>query len=88
MIAFSGDLDLDAVTRIDPVELLPVQEQAVTLDLSDVMFTDSSGINLLIKLRLRAEEVGATTRLIGANAHVTSTLRHCGLLEFLGVREP
>jgi len=85
MISFSGDLDLEVATATDPATLLAPGIPGVVVDLSEVGFLDSSGINLLIKLRLRVEEVGAAMTVVGADA-VRSTLRFCGLLEFLGVR--
>jgi anti-sigma B factor antagonist len=74
-LAVEGELDLSSIPllaqHIDG-QVTPEQE-ALTLDLSEVTFMDSSGLRLLIELNERAEREGWSLSLI-APAHESANL--------------
>lgn len=81
--SLTGDLDLDGLegVRSSLDSALRSGAEVLVLDLERLGFCDSSGLNLLLSLRLEAQEVGAALRL-GAP---TRQLRR--LLELTGTNE-
>ena len=67
---------LDLVLRADA---LP--GDAVTLDLSDVDFIDSSGISMLLKIRSYLDDMGCRFVLVNPSAPVVRVLALAGLRE-------
>ncbi len=65
VVHLSGELDLYTVSRLEPVltSLAAAGEDDLVLDLSDVTFCDSSGINLFLRLRRRCASAGTRLRL-------------------------
>jgi anti-sigma B factor antagonist len=82
VVSVAGELDLDgemalrsalsSALRADPLPRLLV------LDLSDLTFCDSSGLNLLLRARLEAEDRSITLRLVCHGATVLRLLRTTG----------
>ncbi|RCH61742.1 anti-sigma factor antagonist [Streptomyces sp. SDr-06] len=59
VVAVSGELDLDTCPYvIEATGALSLHGQTLIMDLSAVTFMDSVGLNLLLRLRQRAEEEG------------------------------
>jgi anti-anti-sigma factor len=71
---------LDLVMRADA---LP--GDAVTLDLSDVDFIDSSGISMLLKIRSYLDDMGCRFVLVNPSAQVVRVLTIVGLNEMFAV---
>ncbi|MFD6888035.1 STAS domain-containing protein [Streptomyces sp. NPDC059957] len=66
VVTLTGPLDMDTCARItDATDALALQGCTLTLDLSDVSFMDSSGLNMLLTLRNRAHAEGAVLELHG-----------------------
>jgi anti-anti-sigma factor len=68
VLRLAGELDLDGVTVLEEVP----QEgtTAVVLDLSRLDFCDSSGLNVLLRMRLAAENRGIRVHLAAASQQV------------------
>ncbi|MFE5488949.1 STAS domain-containing protein [Streptomyces virginiae] len=59
ILTVSGELDMDAAPHLtEAADVLDLPGQAVALDLSDVTFIDSSGLNALLALRHRVNVAG------------------------------
>ncbi|MDJ0382762.1 STAS domain-containing protein [Streptomyces sp. G-G2] len=78
--AFEGDLDLDGLGRVQPVldEALRSGAPRLVVDLARLGFCDSSGLNLLLSLRLDAERQGVSLRLAAPNEQLSRLLRLTG----------
>lgn len=72
VVALSGELDIDGIGRVS--EALHVAEQSdareVVLDLSDLQFMDSSGIQLVVEADARSRADGNRLRLRRGPEHV------------------
>ena len=83
---WSGDVDLvsaaDLVAEVDRLALAPGQR--VVLDLSGVGFMDSTGLNVLVRLHRRVEEVGGVLTVQDPSTQVRHLLELTGLLPLLG----
>ncbi|WP_187414595.1 STAS domain-containing protein [Nonomuraea sp. PA05] len=78
----AGDLDLASKEefRNGLAEALScLRPPSVIVDLQDVAFCDSSGLNTLIWAANSAEAAGGTLRLSGAQPRITRLLRMTGL---------
>lgn len=73
LLQISGDLDLSTAPRLDEV-LSPLHARRCELDLSDVRFTDSTGVNLLVKHQHHAVRAGGGLRLIAVTRAVRRVL--------------
>ncbi len=64
----TGDLDLDGAVTAGPALEQAARSGAplMVVELSRVGFCDSSGLNLLLRIRTEAGEVGTALRLAGA----------------------
>ncbi|MEV7725362.1 STAS domain-containing protein [Streptomyces sp. NPDC087917] len=78
--ALVGDLDLDALARVQPTldEALGSGAPLLVVDLSGLGFCDSSGLNLLLSLRLDAERQGVTLRLAALTEQLSRLLQLTG----------
>ncbi|WP_158717824.1 STAS domain-containing protein [Streptomyces sp. NRRL F-2664] len=62
----SGELDMDTAPHLtDAADAVDLHGQTLTLDLSDVTFIDSCGLNALLALRRRVGLAGGTLELFG-----------------------
>lgn len=76
VLRLAGELDLDSATVFQQI---PLQEPAaLVLDLSRLAFCDSTGLNLLLRLRLEAENRGTHVRLAATSPQVARVLRITG----------
>ena len=66
--------------------LRAVENSHVMLDLTDTVFTDSTGIGLLIRLRKRARELGHQFFLVAPRSPVESALKLMKLDEFFAIQ--
>lgn len=71
-----GDLDLDTLgpARSLLEEALATGPAVLVVDLAGVTFCDSSGLNLLLQIRLAAQEAGVPTRLASVPDQVARLL--------------
>ncbi|WP_228974421.1 STAS domain-containing protein [Streptomyces sp. DH12] len=66
VIAVTGEMDLTTCPRVDEAcTVLPVGGKTLRLDLSGVPFMDSTGLNLLLRLRRRVRDDGSRLVLAG-----------------------
>ncbi|WP_406396836.1 STAS domain-containing protein [Streptomyces uncialis] len=84
VIRVTGELDMDRAQalRVDlekAIEAAP-GSAAVTVDLSDLTFCDSSGLNVLLGARLHAQEAGHVLRLAGPPRQVLNLLEMTGAI--------
>jgi len=79
-IILTGELDLgaDEDLRAAVAEALPAQR--VEVDLADLAYCDSSGVNALIEARLKLREQGVPLYIVHPHGLVASVLRVCGVL--------
>ncbi|WP_327308641.1 STAS domain-containing protein [Streptomyces sp. NBC_01298] len=84
MVRVSGEMD---ISRVDEVraQLLEAVTRAggptdIVVDLSELTFCDSAGLNLLLRARLQAVESGRTLRLAAPNAQMLRLLEITGSL--------
>ncbi|MER8187910.1 STAS domain-containing protein [Kitasatospora sp. NPDC094015] len=65
LVALAGELDLDTLAPADEVlgQALAAGPARVVVDLAEVTFCDSSGLNLLLRTRLAALEANVELRL-------------------------
>lgn len=71
--ALAGDLDLDSMAEVQqPLrEAVASGPQLLCVDLSGVAFCDSTGLNLLLQLRLDAEQAGVPLVLAEPNPQMS-----------------
>ena len=72
VLRLAGELDLDGVTILDGC--LVEGPTAITLDLSRLGFCDSTGLNVLLRLRLDAEKRGIDVHLAAPSPQVARIL--------------
>ena len=77
----TGEMDLDSCPRLDAALRPPADCTTVLLDLSGVSFMDSSGLNLLLRLRLRLQKAGVRLVLSGLDGQPR------GLFDLVGAHE-
>ena len=77
--------EIDAATARNGIALLmnasPCPGDAVTLDLSDVTFIDSSGVSMLLKIRSYLDAMGCQLALAHPSPPVVRVLTLLGLTE-------
>lgn len=83
--AVSGDIDLSNADDLEQhlAENIASDAGAVALDLTEVLFIDSAGINTLVTARRRADELGKTFRVTGASGLVRELLEMTGVWQYL-----
>ncbi|MFF8387814.1 STAS domain-containing protein [Streptomyces kanasensis] len=66
LVAVTGEMDLTTCPRVEEAcTVLPVGGKTLRLDLSGVSFMDSTGLNLLLRLRRRVQGDGSRMVLTG-----------------------
>ena len=80
-IALSGELDMAATLKLEPVldELLAAGTGSLVLDLADLTFIDSTGMALLVGINERANAAGTELTLLRPREHVGRVLEVTGL---------
>src|SRR3954462_7260182 len=75
-LRLSGELDLAFVGRVD--EAIRVAEKgtgrAIVVDLTDLQFMDSAGLNMLLKAHARTRQDGQTLRFLPSSHDVVTRL--------------
>lgn len=85
-VVVGGDVDLATVAGLDRQIASALDTPgiaAVTVDLSDVTFLDSSGISALIKARKLADERKIRLRVNGASGFIRQVLELSGVWQYL-----
>ena len=82
-----GDMDMATVGELERVagHLVGSGRGSLTIDLSEVAFCDSSGINGLIRVKKACDAAGGQLSLSSPQTRVRDVLRLTGLTEFLSV---
>lgn len=78
--ALSGDLDADSLGPAEQAltRLVEQRPRRVVVDLHEVAFCDSTGLNLLLKVRLAAAAAEIEFRLAAPSAQITRLLEITG----------
>ncbi|MFJ7146761.1 STAS domain-containing protein [Streptomyces sp. NPDC100445] len=83
VVSVAGELDLDGEMALGPALFSALRAdpppRLVVLDLSGLTFCDSSGLNLLLRVRLEAEHRSITLRLVCPGATVLRLLKITGM---------
>jgi anti-sigma B factor antagonist len=85
-----GDIDMATTDELEraAADQMSAGESSLTIDLSDVDFCDSAGINSLVKIKKRCSAAGGQFGITGARPHIFHVFAVSGLVEFLGVQQP
>lgn len=76
VVAVFGDLDFDTSAHLtEATSALPFQDQTLVLNLSDVTFLDSTGLDTLLRLRQRAQREGGVLELCGIGQQTERVLQ-------------
>jgi anti-anti-sigma factor len=86
VVRLTGDLDLNTTALLRD-ELRALASQSVVIDCRDLIFLDSSGIAMFVKLQGERELNGAELLLRNVTGTARRTLEICGLVETLGISE-
>ena len=71
VLSLAGEIDLETATDVDVESILPsIPLLEVCLDLANVTFIDSTGLGLVLRLKARARELGATADIVSWPQHV------------------
>jgi anti-anti-sigma factor len=85
----TGDLDLDlgslAAVRAALADALDSGVKLLVVDLAGVGFCDSSGLNLLLRIRIEAEQAGVQMRLSALTSQVSRVFELTGALDVFSV---
>jgi anti-anti-sigma factor len=88
LIRLAGELDLDSVAALRApaeAELAAGRVPAITLDLAELTFVDSSGLALLVELRRLAGAAGVQLDIVNVRRGPRRVISIAGLAETLGV---
>ncbi len=88
LVRVVGELDLDSAAilrRPVEAELSAEPAHAVTLDLAELTFVDSSGLALLVELRRLASGAGVQLDIVNVRPGPQRVISIAGLAETLGV---
>jgi anti-sigma B factor antagonist len=93
VVEVTGELDLASVGLLEEEmgRALDTDAPAIVLDISQLRFIDSTGIQLLLRLQARSRRNGRRLRMLRGTAQVQRVLELTGadrLLPFLGVDPP
>lgn len=80
-VSISGEVDLATAPALDDylTELIAENQRDLALDLNGISFMDSSGLNVLLKVRRALEEAGLMLALLTPSPQVSRTLSISGL---------
>jgi len=83
-MTISGEIDLDAVDAMKQAadSAIALEPRWVDVDLADVQFIDSSGLNALLAVRKRCLDIGAEIALLNAPRQVLTLLEMTGLTAY------
>lgn len=86
VLAVSGEVDLDTADKLREAVLGTFTEQptSVRVDLTDVSFLNSSGLNALLAGLKRADEDGVSYAVVNAQPDVHKVIEMVGLADVLG----
>jgi anti-anti-sigma factor len=89
--ALSGDFDMAATFTIEPALERALEDpgvSALTLDLSDVSFIDSTGIGVLFRVEAEARSRGVALAIVPGPREVQRVFEIAGLSDSLPFVEP
>src|SRR4051812_2403255 len=82
IVALSGELDIGGEAALEAaIDAARESARALTIDLSDLAFIDSSGLRVLVRLQNTAQRQGLEYALISGPPQVHRTFVLCGLDE-------
>jgi anti-anti-sigma factor len=83
----AGDLDLGSLAPVRAAldSALDSGVRLLVVDLAGVDFCDSSGLNLLLQVRIEAEQAGVQVRLAALTSQVSRVFELTGALEVFSV---
>jgi stage II sporulation protein AA (anti-sigma F factor antagonist) len=87
ILALHGEFDLGGVAGFERVVSQVAPGSSVILDLRDISFMDSSGLQQLITLQRRATAEGWSLRLANPQQQVVRLLQISGVGEFLTIAQ-
>lgn len=84
-VTLRGDLDLATAPIVDERlgELVERGQIHIVVDLGEVTFCDSMGINILVRAKRRCEQHGGSFSVSRVSGEVKQILRIAGLLDIL-----
>jgi anti-anti-sigma factor len=88
IVMVRGDLDMATThTLVDAADqaMTPGTEEMLTIDLAEVGFCDSAGVNALVKIRKLSEQRGWQLRVANPHDAVRRVLELTGLATYLNV---
>ncbi|SOB78943.1 STAS domain-containing protein [Streptomyces sp. 1331.2] len=87
--ALAGDLDIETLASAaeELTELVARRPSALVIDLREVAFCDSSGLNLLLRTRIAAEKEGLHLRLAAVAPTVLRVLELTGARTVFTIHE-
>ncbi|MBB2914803.1 anti-sigma B factor antagonist/stage II sporulation protein AA (anti-sigma F factor antagonist) [Streptosporangium becharense] len=88
LLALAGELDYDNATRFDhdTHEAIAEHHGDVVIDLTDLSFCDSTGMQILLKVRRAVHDRGGRLILVNPHSRVARLLHLTGLIQAFEVR--
>jgi anti-sigma B factor antagonist len=87
VLCLAGELDLATVGPVR-ARLRELDDEPVVLDLSELTFTDSTGLALLLEEQARARRRGTQLQIRGAGGQTLELLKRTGVLALLSSAVP
>lgn len=84
----SGELDIATAGRVRAALAQRVPGEDVELDLSELTFLDTSGLQLVVETHRRATEEGFQLRVVPGNREVQRVFQIAGLVSVLPFEDP
>jgi anti-sigma B factor antagonist len=87
VVAVSGELDMETAPqlRVHLLNLIREDSREVIIDLTELPFMDSSGLQVLLSSKRRAELFDGTLALCGLQTPVSRVLEITGLIDYFDV---
>ena len=84
-VALGGDLDMASAPRLQRTlsELITTGRQRILVDLDQLAFCDSAGLNAFVQADKHCSARGGWLRLVGAQGHVARVMELSGVDEVL-----